>query len=150
MEDYNIYFYNEYEEDYQIPYEEALTQYIHQLIEDEGPWENFELRYILMTDDALLEINKEFLQHDYYTDIITFDLSELPSVLDSDIYISIDRIKDNAEELNIPFEEEYLRVVFHGLLHLFGFDDESEEDIKEMRAEENFLIKDFKSLLNEN
>jgi len=101
------------------------------------------LTYIFCSDEFLLQINKNFLQHDYYTDIITFDLSEGEAVT-GEVYVSIDRIKDNANTLNLPFFEEVLRVVFHGALHLCGYKDKKAADIKIMRRLENKYINIYK------
>ncbi len=97
-----------------------------------------QLTYVFCSDEYLLEINKEHLNHDYYTDIITFPLQQSPLV--SDLFISLDRVSDNAKQLNIDFELELRRVMVHGLLHLVGFDDKTEENKLEMREEEDFWI----------
>jgi len=99
-----------------------------------------QLNYIFCSDDDLLEVNKKYLQHDYYTDIITFDLSEIENQVVSDIYVSIDRIIDNASSLSVPFENELLRVLAHGLLHLVGFNDKTENEQAEMTQMENKFI----------
>jgi len=91
--------------------------------------------YVFCSDDFLLEINKEYLDHDYYTDIITFPLGHDP--LEANIFISIDRVKENAETYKVSFEDELHRVIIHGILHLLGFKDKSEEDQKTMRDKEN-------------
>ena len=83
------------------------------------------LSYIFCTDEYLLEINKQFLNHDYYTDIITFNLAGAKQPVIGDIYISIDRVKDNAKALDHPFSTELLRVIFHGALHLCGYKDKT-------------------------
>lgn len=99
-----------------------------------------ELNYIFCSDEFLHKINLDYLNHDTYTDIITFDLQE-PSEenknIESDIFISIDRVTENARKLNISFKEELARVMAHGLLHLIGFKDKSDEDKKGMRLAEN-------------
>ena len=93
---------------------------------------------IFCSDDYLLEINKQHLQHDFYTDIITFDLSDSPSnPIIGELYISIDRVKDNAALRNQEFSIELIRVIFHGLLHLCGFKDKTKSDIKTMREKED-------------
>ena len=97
--------------------------------------------YIFMTDDELLEINQSHLQHDDYTDIITFDLSDTEACIDGEIYISIDRIADNAIKFNCTKEDELIRVLSHGVLHLMGYKDKSENDSKNMRDAENHSIK---------
>ncbi len=100
------------------------------------------LEYIFCSDDFLHNINVEYLQHDEYTDIITFDLSEKLSAesIDGEIYVSLDRIADNANELKVSFQEEFYRVLIHGLLHLCGEKDKSEPEVNDMRkAETNAL-----------
>ncbi len=93
------------------------------------------LNYVFCSDNYLLEINKNHLQHDYYTDIITFPLSENP--LEADLFISVDRVKENALTLGISFTEELHRVIIHGVLHLIGYGDKTEEEQLKMRAKEN-------------
>lgn len=90
---------------------------------------------VFCSDEYLLNINKEFLQHNYYTDIITFDYEEEHK--SSDIFISVDRVLDNAQVLNIPFIDELHRVIFHGVLHLCGYDDHSPSDKALMTSKEN-------------
>jgi rRNA maturation RNase YbeY len=85
-----------------------------------------EMNVVFMSDDELLEINQEFLKHDYYTDIITFNYSESPDLVEPELYISVDRVKENAVERNIPFKDELFRVIIHGSLHLCGYDDYSD------------------------
>lgn len=100
--------------------------------------ENRQCSYIdfILCDDAyLLNINKEYLQHDYYTDIITFPLKDDP--IESNVFISIDRVRENAQFYKVDFEEELHRVIIHGVLHLIGYDDKSEDDKTKMRAKED-------------
>ncbi len=98
------------------------------------------LNYIFCSDDYLLEINKSYLNHDYYTDIITFNLSEPPLPVEGDIYISIDRVRDNAQTHKTSIKEELHRVIFHGALHLCGYKDKAAKDKKRMRlAEDSYL-----------
>jgi len=100
---------------------------------------------IVFTDDKyLLEVNKQYLNHDYFTDVITFDYSSFPEV-SGDVMISLDRVKDNAQSLNQSFELEFYRVVFHGVLHLCGYKDKTEADTKLMRSKEDFYINRFVS-----
>ena len=94
----------------------------------------------LISDEELLEINKEFLDHDYYTDIITFDLRDEYSN-HSEIFISLDRVRENAVNFKITENEELSRIVIHGLLHLSGLKDKTKEEIKVMRAAENMFLK---------
>ena len=96
------------------------------------------LNIIFCSDDHLLRINRDFLQHDYYTDIITFDLSPSGKApLEAELYISVDRVKDNAASLGQPFYRELHRVIFHGLLHLMGYKDKQKKDQALMRQMEN-------------
>ncbi len=99
------------------------------------------LDYIFVSDDELLEMNEKFLAHDTYTDIITFpsDESTLATLM-GEIYISVDRVKENAKEYTVTFETELRRVMAHGLLHLVGFKDKSAKDIKAMRAAEDAAL----------
>lgn len=99
------------------------------------------LNYIFLSDAQLLEMNISFLQHDEYTDIITFDQSEEEEQIEGDIYISWERVLENAQELGVSGLEEFSRVMAHGLLHLCGLKDKTEQDQKEMRAAENQFLK---------
>jgi probable rRNA maturation factor len=92
------------------------------------------------TDEKLLQLNQSSLQHDTYTDIITFDLSESEGVIDGEIYMSIDRIKENASVFGVDFYNEYHRVLSHGLLHLIGFKDKTSEEKAEMRKQEDLAL----------
>ncbi|MFK7899482.1 MAG: rRNA maturation RNase YbeY [Cyclobacteriaceae bacterium] len=98
------------------------------------------LSFSFLSDDGLLAINKQFLQHDYYTDIITFDQGTTDTLVVGDIFISIDRIKDNAKEFNTSFEHELIRVMSHGLFHLCGYGDKTEEEASLMREKEESAI----------
>ncbi|HMG83933.1 MAG TPA: rRNA maturation RNase YbeY [Ferruginibacter sp.] len=103
------------------------------------------LTYVFCSDEYLLDINKQFLQHDYYTDIITFDLSANKAITEGEIYISIDRVRDNAKQLGISIKSELHRVIFHGVLHLCGYKDKTPKDEKIMRSvEEKYLKLYFK------
>lgn len=95
-----------------------------------------ELYYYFCSDEKLLEINRERLGHDFYTDIVTFPLTDCKTVLSSEFCISVDRIEENAETFGRSYESELHRVIIHGVLHLVGFDDHTEEDEKEMRTKE--------------
>lgn len=102
------------------------------------------LNIIFCSDDYLLNINKQFLNHDYYTDIITFDLSESKKApLTAELYISYDRVKDNARQLNTTTSKELHRVIFHGLLHLLGYKDKSTKDQMVMRQMEDKLLSKY-------
>jgi probable rRNA maturation factor len=103
-----------------------------------------ELSYIFCSDEHLLGINKAFLKHDFYTDVITFDLSPSKNELKGEVYLSVDRIRDNAKVEGVTFKEELHRVIFHGALHLCGYKDKKKEDIPKMRQkEEKYLNKYF-------
>lgn len=101
------------------------------------------INFIFCSDDHLLEINKEYLNHDYYTDIITFDYTDR-GIVSGDLFISLDRVKDNGKELNQPFINELNRVMVHGVLHLLGYKDSSDELKQEMRALEDECLKKLK------
>lgn len=94
------------------------------------------INYIFCSDQRLLEINRQYLQHDYYTDIITFDLSS-GSATQAEVYISIDRVRDNAKSLGNSFRSELHRVIFHGALHLCGYGDKSPREQVKMRVAED-------------
>ena len=98
------------------------------------------INYIFSTDKAIYSINKEFLKHDFFTDIITFSLSEKGKPVVADIYISVDRVRDNALLQKETFQRELHRVVFHGALHLCGYGDKSREEIKAMRKREDYYL----------
>ncbi|MBP1639466.1 MAG: hypothetical protein H6Q17_1049 [Bacteroidetes bacterium] len=95
-----------------------------------------EISYIFCNDEKILEVNRQYLQHDYYTDIITFDDNE-GEILNGDIFISLDTVADNAKEFNVTFENELHRVMIHGILHLCGQNDHSTEERTEMIRQEN-------------
>jgi probable rRNA maturation factor len=101
------------------------------------------LTYIFCSDEYLLNINKQFLQHDYYTDIITFNLAPAGQPIEGEIYISIDRVADNAKSEGVSRKEELHRVIFHGALHLLGHRDKSKKDQKMMSKAENKCLKAY-------
>jgi probable rRNA maturation factor len=104
-----------------------------------------EIQYVFCTDRYLLDINRQYLQHDYYTDIITFDLSDPDQPINAEIYISVDRVRENALEFNSSVQKELHRVIFHGALHLCGYTDKGEKAEKEMRKmEDKYLNLYFK------
>lgn len=98
------------------------------------------ITYIFCSDEKILEVNKEFLQHDYYTDIITFDDTE-GNTINGDIFISLDTVKSNSEKFQTSYLEELHRVIIHGILHLCGLKDKSPKDEKMMREAENQSLK---------
>jgi rRNA maturation RNase YbeY len=102
-------------------------------------YEMDEINVVFGDDNWLLELNRDYLNHDYYTDVITFDYTN-DKIISGDVCVSLDRVYDNAKDFNVPRETELLRVVFHGILHLCGFKDKSELDQQRMRqAEEEAL-----------
>lgn len=102
------------------------------------------LHYIFCTDEYLLPLNRQHLQHDDYTDILTFQLSEPGQPIAGEIYISIDRVRENAQNFQTSFKEELLRVIFHGALHLCGYKDKSKPDILQMRKMEEKYLRLFR------
>ena len=119
-----------------------LKKYIQSIFKTEGK-KIKSINYIFCTDKILLEINRQFLTHDFYTDIITFDLSET-DVIQAEIYISIDRVNDNALQLGVSFKSELHRVIFHGVLHLCGYKDTNKTEKNKMRGKEEFYLKKYR------
>jgi probable rRNA maturation factor len=113
-----------------------LKAFIERLFKKEGKILG-KIQYIFCSDDYLLDINRQYLQHDYYTDIITFDLSEPKQPINAEIYISIDRVKENAREFKTSFKRELHRVIFHGALHLCGYKDKKPKEEALMRKTED-------------
>ncbi|MDR2383859.1 MAG: rRNA maturation RNase YbeY [Prevotellaceae bacterium] len=104
-----------------------------------------DLCFIFCTDDFLLSINKKYLEHDYYTDVITFDYT-VDNTVSGDIFISIERIKENAREFGVPFDHELSRVMYHGSLHLCGYKDKSEDEKQTMREKEDFYLRTLSTI----
>lgn len=100
------------------------------------------INFIFCSDKFLITLNKQFLNHHFYTDIISFDYSDDP-IISGDIFISLDRVKDNAKNLNVPYKTEILRVIAHGVLHLCGYKDKSNSEKKTMRFKENYYLDKF-------
>ena len=98
-----------------------------------------DINIIFCSDNYILDVNMKYLQHDYFTDIITFDYCE-KKVLSGDLFISVDSVRENSVYFGTEFEDELNRVIVHGLLHLIGYDDHSEEDIKVRREKENYYL----------
>ena len=130
-----------FELEVEINNKSELSDWITRIISSEG-CELGQLDFVFCDDEKLLSINQEYLDHDTYTDIITFDYTQ-GSVLAGDIFISIDRVRENAKEFKVSFFEELLRVMSHGVLHLAGYADKSDEEKKLMRKKEDEKIKMF-------
>lgn len=118
-----------------------LKKFIDSLFCTEGSRLN-ELSFVFCSDDYLLNINQRFLKHDFYTDIITFDLrSSGDEPVTGEVYISVDRVRENSKDLNTVFSEELLRVIFHGALHLCGYKDKRKSEILLMRQKEGEYLR---------
>ncbi len=123
-----------------------LKQFVETLFKKEGKRLQV-INFVFCSDEHLLKMNQEYLNHDYYTDIISFDLSEDKTAVVGDIYISYDRVKENAKNLNSTLKNELHRVIFHGVLHLCGYKDKTKSDITKMRGkEEEYLTLYSKSI----
>jgi probable rRNA maturation factor len=121
-----------------------FKSFVDYILKNEGKSLNL-INFIFCTDEELRKLNNDFLKHDYYTDILTFDLSENKKDVTADIFISIDRTRDNAKSFSVSFSQELHRVMIHGVLHLCGYKDKKSSDIKKIRAKENwYLLKYFK------
>ena len=130
-----------YETDFQLDNETQFSDWISRVILSENKKEG-DINYIFCDDEYILEINKQYLDHDYYTDIISFDYS-VGNELNGDIFVSIDRVKENATDFNATFDDELKRVIIHGILHYCGYKDKSEEDEAVMRSKEDEKTKMF-------
>lgn len=134
-----------YETDFKVEDETAWKNWLESSLIKEG-FQTDEINYIFCDDEYLLQINIEYLQHDYYTDVIGFQYSEDKN-LSGDIYLSIDRIKENALENEVSFDRELARVMAHGILHFTGLKDKTEEEEKEMRNAEDKFLSFFNELI---
>ncbi|WP_286912172.1 rRNA maturation RNase YbeY [Flavobacterium sp. UBA4197] len=130
-----------YETDFELENESQYENWISNVIASEGKHEG-EINYIFCDDDYLHKINVEYLDHDTLTDIISFDYS-VGNELHGDIFVSIERVKDNALDFNVSFDEEIKRVIIHGILHYCGYKDKSEKDELLMRAKEDEKVAMF-------
>jgi len=124
--------------DFELAQPNQIEQWIQQVIEQEN-CKLVNINYVFCNDEYLHNLNVEYLQHDTLTDIITFPYDD-PPIVHSDIFISIDRIQENAQELGLPFEQELHRVIIHGILHLCGYKDKSEAEAKLMRQKEEEML----------
>ena len=131
-----------YESDFKLTNEQELGSWVENCITS-YEFRLDELNYIFCDDAYLLKLNVEFLEHDTLTDIISFDYT-MGKLIGGDIFISVERVQENATDLKIPFEEELKRVMIHGVLHYMGYKDKTEENKKEMRFQENECISLFK------
>lgn len=127
-----------YEMDFQLDNEELMSHWIANTIVSEG-FTAGEINYIFCDDAYLLDLNIEFLNHDTLTDIISFDYT-LGKLINGDVYISIERVRENANEFGVSFANELHRVMIHGILHYCGYKDKTEDEITEMRSKENYYI----------
>jgi probable rRNA maturation factor len=127
-----------YESDFNLDNEEAISSWLSNVISSENKKEG-EINYIFCDDDYLHNINMEYLNHDTLTDIISFDYS-MGNELHGDIFVSVERVADNATDFNVSFEEELKRVLVHGILHYCGYKDKSEADAALMRSKEDEKI----------
>ena len=124
-----------YEMEFELQNEAQYTDWISRVIASENKKEG-DINYIFCDDDFILDINQKYLEHDYYTDIISFDYS-VGNELHGDIFVSVDRVRENAEDFNVSFDDELRRVIIHGVLHYCGYKDKSEEDERMMRVKED-------------
>jgi rRNA maturation RNase YbeY len=120
-----------------LPEDIPLAEWLESVILAEKR-ETGRIDFIFCNDEYILDVNRTHLDHDFYTDIITFPFQDDP--VNAEIYISIERVRENADQLGIPFEEELCRVMVHGVLHLCGYDDHQEDDIAVIRAKENLYL----------
>ena len=136
----NICFYNE-DVNYRLAYKEKIRLWILATIKQEKKKAG-DISYVFCSDEYLLEINKEHLNADYLTDVITFDFTEKNQV-SGDIFISVDRVKENAKLYEQKYYQEMLRVILHGVLHLCGYKDKTDDEEKQMREKEDYYLQKF-------
>ena len=130
-----------YETDFELENEAQYEDWISRIIESEG-FNEGEINYIFCDDDYLHKINVEYLDHDTLTDIISFDYT-VGNLIQGDIFVSVERVQDNAKDFNVSFEEELKRVLSHGVLHYCGYNDKSLEDEALMRSKEEEKMQMF-------
>jgi probable rRNA maturation factor len=123
-------------EDFKVKKPQITKKWLKNAISSEG-FELSALNYIFCNDDYLHKMNVEYLEHDTLTDIITFDNSEDEGIIEGDIFISIERVQENAEKFNVTFDQELRRVMVHGVLHLCGYHDKTEDEQQLIRQKEN-------------
>jgi len=134
----SIHFFSE-ETEFKLPHPRKTSSWIKSALQTEKKTLG-DLNFIFCTDEYLLQINMEYLDHHTYTDIITFDSSETPGTIEGDIFISIERIQENATKFERPFDEELHRVIIHGVLHLMGYGDKSKAAKAQMRKKEDTYL----------
>lgn len=127
-----------YETNFELDNEDKLSSWISNTISDEG-FKEGDVNYIFCDDAYLFNLNMEFLDHDTLTDIISFDYT-MGKLISGDVYISIDRVRENAKDFNVSFENELSRVMIHGILHYCGYKDKTDRETSEMRSKENYYI----------
>ena len=127
-----------YETEFSLENEEQISKWISSVISSESCKED-EVNYVFCDDEYLHKLNVEFLNHDTLTDIISFDYS-IGKTIQGDIFISLERVEDNAKDFKVDFETELHRVIIHGVLHYCGYKDKTEEEAKQMRAKENHYL----------
>lgn len=130
-----------YETDFELENEAQYEDWISRIIESEG-FDEGEINYIFCDDEYLHKINVEYLDHDTLTDIISFDYT-VGNLIQGDIFVSVERVQDNAKDFNVSFEEELKRVLSHGVLHYCGYKDKSPEDEAVMRSKEEEKMQMF-------
>lgn len=130
---------------FNLPQKKIINKWIKEVIRLED-FKLVHLNFVFCSDDYLLTINTQYLSHDYYTDIITFNSSDISGVIEGDIFISIDRVLENASSFNELFFNEVQRVMIHGVLHLLGYNDHVEDDKLVMRNKEESYLSLLKSL----
>lgn len=127
-----------YENDFKLNNEGRISKWISEVIKSEGCKED-DINYVFCNDDYLHKLNVEFLKHDTLTDIISFDYS-VGKTIQGDIFISTERVTDNAKDFKVNFRDELYRVIVHGVLHYCGFNDKNDADKKTMREKENYYL----------
>jgi len=135
-----------FNEDTKFPLKERrrLKKWVDYVIQEEG-FQLGDINFIYTSDNYLLRLNKEYLSHNYFTDIVTFNYCEEP-LINGDIFISIDTVKNNSKRFDVSFLEELRRVMVHGVLHLIGYDDQKDEEKSTMREKENYYLERLKNL----
>lgn len=127
-----------YETDFLLEEEETISSWISKTISSEG-FKSGDINYVFCDDDYLHKLNVEFLNHDTLTDIISFDYS-VGKIIQGDVFISVERVRENAKDFKVSFEDELQRVIIHGILHYCGYKDKTDEDVKLMRDKENHYL----------